>query len=92
MTTTTSQPDKRTPQGKHTILHDALGKTITIGNGLSEAMKGLIEIAANHPATEDKIQFTLLTLQSVSDKLCSVQRAIARVNAQLAMEVDNPYD
>lgn len=90
--TTTTQPDKRTPEGKHAILHEALGKTITIGNGLSEAMKGLMEIAANHPETDDKIQFTLLTLQSVSDKLCGVQRAIARVNAQLAMEVDNPYD
>ncbi|MDE6535872.1 MAG: hypothetical protein K2K82_07685 [Muribaculaceae bacterium] len=87
-----AQPDKRTPQGKHAILHEALGKTIVIANGLLATMNQLIEIAANHPDAEEAIRFTLLTLDEVSGELRGVQRAIAKVNAQLAMEVDNPYD
>lgn len=87
-----SQPDKRTPQGKHAILHEALGKTIVIANGLLTTMDELIEIAANHLDAEDAIRFTLLTLGDVTEHLKAVQRAIAKVNVQLAMEVDNPYD
>lgn len=84
--------DKTTPQGKHAILHEALGKTIVINNGLSEVIAGLVEIAAENPEFEEQIKFTLLTLGDVTEHLKAVQRAIAKVNAQLAMEVDNPYD
>ena len=87
-----AQPDKRTPQGKHSILHQALGKTIVVDNGISEAVDSLTGIASERADMEEVIKFTLLTLNAVRDELKSVQRAIAKVNAQLTMEVDNPYD